>query len=233
MKIKELSPGLRKIEVIVKVVKKNLPRSVFVKRDGKKHEVADLIVGDETGTVTMSLWDEMIDQIQESDVIQISNGYVGEFGGKIQLNIGKFGKWARLDPSEHDIDVYLEEVELSSHGASQFIKVIDIFRKTKGINLIVKVVDQLESRNVITKRDGKSHIINIFKVGDETACVHFDLWDKGNEITVGDVIEIQGGYTREFNNVLSLNLSRAGSYEKSLEQIPEVNTSKNLSEPSS
>ncbi len=232
MKVKELSPGMRKIEIIVKVVKKEKPRTVTVKRDGSQHQVADLLVGDDTGMVSMSLWDDMINQIREDDIIQISNGYVGEFGGKIQLNIGRYGQWTRLDPKDVDIEVYLEEVDAGAAGGpAQFVKVVDCLRRSSKINLVVKVVDQLPSRSVTTKRDGKSHIINTFIIGDETGVINFDLWDAGDEIAVGDILEIEGAYTREFNQVLSLNLSRTGSFEKSSESVPEVNKDRNLSEP--
>ncbi|MHA1427301.1 MAG: hypothetical protein ACTSQI_15025 [Candidatus Helarchaeota archaeon] len=232
MKVKELSPGMRNVEVIVKVVQKGSPRSVFVRSDGKQHQVVDLLVGDETGMVSMSLWDDMIHQINETDIIQISKGYVNEFRGKMQLNIGKLGRWTRLDPDQHNINVYLEEVEPSSIDESpQFIKVVDCLRRPRKINLIVKVIDQLPSRTVTTKNDGKSHIINIFVIGDDTGIINFDLWDQGDEIAVGDILEIRGAYTREFNKILSLNLSRAGSYTKSSETLSKVETSRNLSEP--
>ncbi|NVM55492.1 MAG: hypothetical protein HWN66_17425 [Candidatus Helarchaeota archaeon] len=231
MKVNELQPGMRKVEVIVKVVKKEPSRDVFVKRDGTKHKVANLKVGDETGLVTMSLWDEMINQIHEDDVIRISNGYVSEFGGEIQLNIGRYGTWERLDQSEYDMDVYLEKIESTSSLA--FIQLIDVLRRERGINVIVKVIDQLPVRQVTTRRDGKRHNINTFVIGDETGVINFVLWDKGDDIAVSDILEIHGGYTRDFNNVLELNLSRTGSYQKSSAEVREVNNQRNLSEPSS
>ena len=231
LKVNELAPGMRKIEVIVKVVEKASVREVTVRRDGSKHRVVNLKVGDETGMVTMSLWDEMVDQIREDDIIKITNGYVGEFGGEVQLNIGRYGTWERLDPSEHTIEVNFDPVGTS--GSDQVIKVVDVLRKQRGINVIVKVHDQLPERQVTTRRDGKQHTINTFVVGDETAIINFVLWDKGDDIAVTDVLEIQGGYTREFNNVLELNLSRAGSYTKSNKEIEVINTEKNISAPSS
>ncbi|MHA1264046.1 MAG: hypothetical protein ACTSRS_02325 [Candidatus Helarchaeota archaeon] len=235
MKVSELRPGMRKIDIVVKVVQKNPPREVFVKRENKYHKVANLVVGDETGTVAMSLWDDMIDQIQENDVIQIVNGYTGEYSGKIQLNIGKFGTFTTLDSTEHDIQVYLDPIEtpVVSEGEDQLMKVINVLQKRYGISLRVKVIDQKETRQVITKRDRKQHDVWTFVVGDETGCIDFVLWDKGADIAVGDVIEISGGYTREFNHVLQLNLSRNGTYVKSMVEIPEetINKSRNLSEP--
>ncbi|MHA1650975.1 MAG: hypothetical protein ACTSYB_12340 [Candidatus Helarchaeota archaeon] len=233
MKVNELRPGMRKVDVIVRVVRKEKPRRVFVKRDGKYHEVAELLVGDDTGTISMSLWDETIHQIQEDDVIQITNGYISEFGGKMQLNIGRYGRWIRLDANEYDIEVYLEEVEPPvSTKPSEFMKVSECLSRQAGINLLVRIIDRKMPREVTTKFDQKRHIINTFVIGDETGCINFDLWDTGDDIDVGDVIEIHGAYTREFNNILSLNLSRKGSYQKSSEEIPDVNTERNLSKPS-
>ncbi|HUX99034.1 MAG TPA: hypothetical protein VMV49_05735 [Candidatus Deferrimicrobium sp.] len=231
MKVSELYSGMRKVDVIVKVVKKSAPRSVFVKRDGKNHQVVDLTVGDETGVVTMSLWDELVNQIQENDVIKISNGYVGEWGNKLQLNIGKFGVWERLNPSEYSMDVYLEQAEAPT--SIPFINVIDCLRQSRGINLLVKVVHRLPERQVKTQRDGMTHDVYTFVCGDETGIINFSLWDQGDEIAEGNVLLIKGAYTNDFNKILALNLSRAGSYEKSKRDIPEVNTERNLSEPSS
>ena len=233
MKVSELHPGMRKVDLIVRVVKKNSPRTVFVKRDGANHSVADLMVGDETGVVSLSLWDETIAQIKEDEVIHITNGYTTEFGGKMQLNLGRYGGYEKLNPTEHDFDVYLEEIAQTPDRPAQYIQVVDTLRKERGVNVRVKVIDQLPSRSVTTKRDGKKHSINTWIVGDETAVINFVLWDKGEDITVGDVYDIEGGYTREFNNILELNLSQAGSYNKSSEKIIEVNMDRNISEPSS
>ncbi len=231
MKVDELQPGMKKIDVMVKVIRKGTPRSVSVKTDGKTHQVADLKVGDETGSISMSLWDDMIDQIQENDIILISNGYVSEFQGKLQLNIGKFGKWARQDPKEVSIAVDIAEVEAdSTKGPAQFIKVERLLQQSRGVNLLVRVIQQFDLREITTRKDNKKHMIFSFRVGDETGCINFDLWDQGDDIAVGDVLELRGVYTREFNRILSLNLSRTGSYTKSSEDLPEVNAAKNLSE---
>ncbi|MAG18314.1 MAG: hypothetical protein CL944_02470 [Candidatus Diapherotrites archaeon] len=46
---------------------------------------------DETGEVSLSLWNEQTDQVNEGDKIKISNGYCSEFRGQIQLGTGKQG----------------------------------------------------------------------------------------------------------------------------------------------
>jgi ssDNA-binding replication factor A large subunit len=235
MKVSELQPGMRKVDVTVKIVEIGSIREVFVKTDQKKHQVVDMTVGDETGIISMSVWDELIHQLKQNDIIQIISGYTSEFGGVMKLNIGKFGQWKRLESDEFDIEVASEEIPGVGHkkpasGPVQPIKVIDCYRKKAGINLIVKVADRLPERKATTK-DGMSHDINRFLVGDETACINFVLWDKGDDIQKDDILEIQGGYTREFNKTLELNLSRTGNYTKSDADVLDVNLDRNLSKP--
>ena len=61
-------------------------------RDGSAHKVSDALVGDETGVVYLTLWDDNIEKVNESDTIRVENGYVTLFKGNIRLNIGKYGK---------------------------------------------------------------------------------------------------------------------------------------------
>ncbi|MFH1391284.1 MAG: SOSS complex subunit B family protein [Candidatus Diapherotrites archaeon] len=46
---------------------------------------------DETGEVSLSLWNEQTDQVEEGDKIKISNGYCSEFRGQVQLGTGRQG----------------------------------------------------------------------------------------------------------------------------------------------
>ena len=61
-------------------------------RDGSPHKVCDALVGDETGVVYLTLWDDNIEKVNEGDTVRIENGYVTLFKGNIRLNIGKYGK---------------------------------------------------------------------------------------------------------------------------------------------
>ncbi|MDR0797326.1 MAG: hypothetical protein LBE70_01185, partial [Nitrososphaerota archaeon] len=61
-------------------------------RDGSPHKVSDALIGDETGVVYLTLWDDNIEKINEGDSVRIENGYVTLFKGNIRLNTGKYGK---------------------------------------------------------------------------------------------------------------------------------------------
>jgi len=98
IKIEELTPDSREVNLIAKVVSKSQVRNV-TGRDYNAHRVADALVGDITGCVYLTLWDDNIDKINEGATIRISNGYVNLFKGNMRLNIGRYGSLELLDES--------------------------------------------------------------------------------------------------------------------------------------
>jgi len=93
VKVESLDPRSRQLNLTVKVVSKSEPRETISRSDGSTHRVVDALVGDETGSVYMTLWDDNIDKVKEGDVIDIKNGYVSLFKGSMRLNIGRFGSF--------------------------------------------------------------------------------------------------------------------------------------------
>ncbi len=91
VKVGELTPTSRAVNVKAKVVSKSEIRSVASGRDGAPHTVCDALIGDETGCIYLTLWDNNIDKVKEGETISIGNGYVSLFRGSMRLNIGRYG----------------------------------------------------------------------------------------------------------------------------------------------
>jgi replication factor A1 len=98
VKVEKLTPRMRGVNVVVKVVSKSEARTVS---EGA-HTVVDATVGDETGSVILTLWDDSISQIEEGDTAKITNGYVNLFRGNMRLNIGRYGNMEVLEESPID-----------------------------------------------------------------------------------------------------------------------------------
>src|SRR5512135_3121728 len=99
-KVGELTPQSRAVNVTAKVVSKSEIREIPMGRDGSAHRVSDALVGDETGVVYLTLWDDNITKVNDGDSIRVENGYVTLFKGNMRLNIGKYGK---LEPAKEPI----------------------------------------------------------------------------------------------------------------------------------
>jgi ssDNA-binding replication factor A large subunit len=91
MKISELKPGMRRVDVTAKITEISTPREVTTRR-GEQSRVATAVVNDDSGTVKLNLWNEQIDQVKPNDTVTIENGYVDSFRGETQLNVGRYGK---------------------------------------------------------------------------------------------------------------------------------------------
>lgn len=90
MKISELTPGTGKVELECEVVGVEAPREI--NKMGRTLRVANATIRDDSGSITLVLWNDDIDKIQEGSKIKITNGYVNTWQDKAQLTLGKFGK---------------------------------------------------------------------------------------------------------------------------------------------
>jgi replication factor A1 len=90
MKISDLKAGMKRVDLKVKIVDVGEPREVDTKFGHNR--VATATVEDETGKTKLSLWGEDIDKVSPDDVVDIKNGYITEFRGELQLNVGRYGE---------------------------------------------------------------------------------------------------------------------------------------------
>jgi len=100
VKISELTPNSKAVNVTAKVVSKGEVRSTTGGRDYTTHRVVDALVGDETGCIYLNLWDDNIDKVNEADTLNIKNGYINLFRGYMRLNIGRYGSFEIVAESQ-------------------------------------------------------------------------------------------------------------------------------------
>ncbi len=100
VKINELTPNSKAVNVTVKVVSKSETRSTTGGRDYATHSVVDALVGDETGCIYLNLWDDNIEKAKEGDTLNIKNGSINLFRGNMRLNIGRYGSFEIVEESQ-------------------------------------------------------------------------------------------------------------------------------------
>ncbi len=117
-KVNELRPFQKKVELNVKVLEKNEIREVTSKLDNSSHKVTEALVGDETGTILLTLWDDMIDRVETDKTYKINNAYTSLFKNTLRLNIGRYGELSDSDEevSEVNKDNNLSDKEFEQRG---------------------------------------------------------------------------------------------------------------------
>ena len=117
MKIEQITPESKQINLLAKVVNVGDTREI-PSRFGPSRKVADAQIGDETGCVILSLWEDQISLVKKDDIIKIENGYVSFVKspntpgkGNMRLNIGKYGKMEKVAEGVASVN---EEINISS-----------------------------------------------------------------------------------------------------------------------
>lgn len=95
MNIGDLIPGMDHVSTRVKVLSISKSKQVTT-GTGIQHEILEAKVEDETGSITLVLWDEKISSIKVEEVLQIENGFVTSFKGEWRINVGKYGNIAKV-----------------------------------------------------------------------------------------------------------------------------------------
>lgn len=72
--------------------------------------VTEALVGDDSGTVLMTLWEETIDELDVGKTYTLTNGYANLFRGSLRLTIGRMGS---VEESEEDVGEVNTENKMS------------------------------------------------------------------------------------------------------------------------
>jgi len=142
LKLKNVVPGMRNVTFVAKIVEVGQLRK-FESDDGEG-AVLNIILGDESGFVRLSLWDdkarEAVDKLAAGQVWQVIGGYaLKDSFGNVEVRLGKWGNLKRV---EADIKVAEKPKQL---------------KRTKGEYRPARLDELIENDFV----EVKAHIIHI------------------------------------------------------------------------
>jgi len=160
----------------------------FDRDDGSEGKVANLLLGDETGTVRVTMWDDRADRAAELEpgtAVEVVDGYVREREGDLELHVGDQGA----------VDEIEESVEFTPEADA-----IDAVEMDEVVDL-AGVVRSADPKRTFDRDDGSEGQVRNIRVQDDTGDIRVALWgekaDKeiapGDEVFVADA-EIQDGW---------------------------------------
>ncbi|HLC50945.1 MAG TPA: DUF2240 family protein [archaeon] len=99
--IKDVIPGLKNVSLKARILR--LSDAKEFEKDGKKSKVANIVLGDSTGMLRMSLWGEQTDLLKEmraDSVVSVSGAYSKDDGrGGIEIRLSREGKIVTIEDS--------------------------------------------------------------------------------------------------------------------------------------
>lgn len=100
--IKDLQSGMNHVSLKARILEVPEPSRV-VTRYGNYARVAKALIGDETGTIRLCLWNEQISSVSVGDTVQIENARASLFKGERQLSIGTRGLLTNVEDFDSQI----------------------------------------------------------------------------------------------------------------------------------
>jgi replication factor A1 len=186
-RIEDLSLGLSDVNCKGVVLDTESVRT-FDRDDGSEGKVANLTLGDPTGRLRVTLWDEMADRATELSpdaTVEVVDGYSRERDGDLELHVGEHGAVEELD----------ETVEYTPDSTP-----IDAVEIGQTVDL-VGVVRSADPKRTFDRDDGSEGQVRNVRVQDDTADIRVALWGEkadrdlqpGDRVAIADV-EIEDGW---------------------------------------
>ena len=189
-RIEDLTLGLSNVNLVGRVLETDSVRT-FERDDGSEGKVSNLTLGDPTGRIRVTLWDERADRATEIDPdrsVEVVDGYVRERDGALELHVGSRG-------AVEEIDEQIEYVPQSTPIES--LELGD----TADIAGVVRSADPVRT---FDRDDGSEGQVRNIRVQDATGDVRVALWGEkadvdvgpGDEVALADV-EIKDGWQED------------------------------------
>jgi len=186
-RVEDLSLGISDVNLTGEVLGTEDVRT-FDRDDGSEGRVSNVVLGDETGRVRVTLWDEQAEtatELSQGEVVEVVDGYVRERDGSLELHVGERGA---VEPVDADVAFVPDTTTID---ALELDDVADI----------AGVIRSADPKRTFDRDDGSEGQVRNVRVQDDTGDIRVALWgDKadldvgpGDEVAFVDV-EIQDGW---------------------------------------
>jgi len=164
------------------------PVRTFSRDDSSEVRVANLVLGDETGRVRVTLWDEQADLVEQfapGESVEVVDGYVRDRDGALELHVGNRGTVEHID----------EPVTYVPHATD--IATVEIGQTVD----LAGVIRSADPKRTFDRDDGSEGQVRNVRLQDATGDIRVALWGAkadvelapGDEVQFADV-EIQDGW---------------------------------------
>ncbi|MDO8537844.1 MAG: hypothetical protein Q7S21_03070 [archaeon] len=222
IKLSQIEAGMQNLELLVRIVHIFSPKKY--EKEGKKGSYCKLIVADETGEIKLTLWNKSVEKlseekVQRNDLILLKNCFVTEFNGVKQLSMGKGSELSTNPSYTSTVKIPISKVETK--------KLKELLPEENEIDVIARFIKAYPKKEFENK--GEKRAVMNFEIADASTNLRATAWNELIEeitkLSPGEIIKIEGAYTKQGMNAIELHLgwkSRILRNVKPLEPIPEI-----------
>ncbi len=189
--IEDLSMGLSDVTVVGKLLDVDDDYRTFDRDDGSEGRVGNVAIGDETGRIRVTLWDdatELLDELEAGEVVEVVEGSVRDNDGDLELHVGSRGTIEEVDD---DVEYVPETTDIDDVEMDDTVD-------------IAGAVIETDDKRTFDRDDGSQGQVRNVRVRDDTGDIRVALWGEkaDRDITLADRVaftdvEIQDGWQDE------------------------------------
>jgi replication factor A1 len=197
-KIGEIKDGMGDLNIKGRILDISDIRT-FNRKDGTTGKVGNITVGDETGKIRVTLWDETADMtidLNIDDSVEIINGYAKEnnFSQLVEVQVGNRSVLKKTDDAVEYVETFTSIADIIP-GESYSIK---------------GAVSGLGELREFTRDDGTINMVSNIYVSDEHGRIRIALWGEHaplvEEVDIDTGIEIIDAFSKSgFNDEIELS----------------------------
>ena len=186
-RVEDLSLGLSDVNLAGRVLSTDTVRT-FDRDDGSEGRVSNLVLGDPTGRIRVTLWDGKADLATEfaaGETVEIVDGYVRERDGTLELHVGDRGTVETVD---EDVEYVPDTTDI---GDLELGETADV----------AGGVIETDPKRTFDRDDGSEGQVRNVRIKDETGDIRVALWGEkaDRDIDLADYVvftdvEIQDGW---------------------------------------
>ncbi|MHA1685660.1 MAG: hypothetical protein ACTSYD_04535 [Candidatus Heimdallarchaeaceae archaeon] len=102
--IAELGPNTRELNFKAKVIELGEIKAITKRDTGEEHQVQEILLGDETGTVLLSAWNENVNAFEVGKTYLFRNAKTILFQRHIRVSLGRLGTVEEIDSTIEEIN---------------------------------------------------------------------------------------------------------------------------------
>jgi len=212
-RVADLSPGLRSVTIKGLILDTTSVRT-FERDDGTEGKVGNIVIGDKTGQVTLTMWGEaasMAETFRKKVSVEVTDGNVrkNDNSGELEIHINDQESIQPIDETIEYVPeepMNIEDAEIGDRGN------------------LVTVVEQMYEENEFERDDGSVGYLRNILVTDDTGTLRVTLWGEKRNANINETDKIlitnaeiregmEGGVEASIGGRSTINIIQRGAGE--------------------
>lgn len=207
-KLAELRPNEPNVDFVARVITTN---DKTIEAKGEKKQIMYGLIGDETTTLSYTVWEPEGVQLERGDVVSVKGAYTKEYRGRIEVHFGNRVTVRKEDPSTIDAsDV--------AQGPPKVVTVNQIRDSMGYIEVKARVLSVMPKDITV---QGEEKTIHSGTIADQTGRIQFTAWSDFG-LKVGELVKISKATVKSWRGIPQVNFDDRAELLRVKEKFPTV-----------